>query len=72
MLALLAYRSNPVNLHLRVLINGEVVSSPKRWPPLLGFFGPHHFLVVKQEIKIRVYFIRLRKLVVIANPMVPS
>jgi len=72
MLAFQAYRSNPGNLHLRVLVNEVVVSSPKRWPPLLGFFGPHHFLVVKWVIKIRVYFIHLGKLVVIANPMVPS
>jgi hypothetical protein len=62
----------PKTCILGALVTGVVVSSPKRWPPLLGFFGPHHYLAIKRMITARVYLFDLGKLVVISNSMVPS
>lgn len=58
-------------MHFRALLTKTVVSSSKRWPTLLGFLSLILYLGIKWGCTALVYFIHLRNVVIIANPIFP-
>jgi len=56
---------------LRVLVTEGVVSSPKRWPTLIGFLTSFRFCKLKDENDSGLFFHR-GDLVIITDPIIPN